>query len=92
MTFTELREYLETHDDYIIITHRNPDGDTVGSGFALWNVLKNMGKRAKAVNCEPFPARYDFLYEGYSAPEFEPKTVIAVDIADERLFGDELMV
>jgi phosphoesterase RecJ-like protein len=91
MTFTELRNFLESHDDYVIITHRNPDGDTVGSGFALWNILKNMGKRAKVVNCEPFPARYNFLYEGYSAPEFEPETIIAVDIADERLFGEELM-
>ena len=91
MDFNKLKGFLETHDKYVILTHRNPDGDTVGTGFALWNILNDMGKLAVVKNCEPFPARYDFLYEGYTEREFEPETVIAVDIADERLYGESLM-
>ncbi|MBQ1538773.1 MAG: bifunctional oligoribonuclease/PAP phosphatase NrnA [Ruminococcus sp.] len=90
MDFKELKEFLETHDDYLILTHRNPDGDTMGSGFALWNILKGMGKRARVVNNEPFSPRYDFLYEGYTETEFEPRTVIAVDVADKKLLGENL--
>ena len=90
MDFEQLKEFFETHDKYIILTHRNPDGDTVGCGFALWNILNDMGKSAIVKNCEPFPARYDFLYEGYTEREFEPETVVAVDIADERLLGESL--
>ncbi len=90
MDFKELKRFFETHDDYLILTHRNPDGDTVGSGFALWNVLRGMGKRAKVVNNEPFPSRYDFLYEGYEDSEFSPRTIVAVDVADKKLLGDTL--
>lgn len=91
MDFKELRRFFETHDDYLILTHRNPDGDTVGCGFALWNILHDMGKTAKVLNCEPFPKRYDFLYEGYIESSFEPKTIVAVDVADKQLLGDTLM-
>lgn len=91
MDFKKLKEFFDTHDKYVILTHRNPDGDTVGCGFALWNILNDMGKLAVVKNCEPFPKRYDFLYEGYTEREFEPETVVAVDIADERLLGESLM-
>lgn len=90
MDLKQLKVFFDTHDKYVILTHRNPDGDTVGCGFALWNILHDMGKQAVVKNCEPFPSRYDFLYEGYTEAEFEPETVVAVDIADERLFGESL--
>ena len=65
MNFNELREFFETHDDYLILTHRSPDGDTLGCGFGLCSVLRRMGKRANVVNNENFPVRYNFLYEDY---------------------------
>ena len=87
MDFKKLKEFFDTHDKYVILTHRNPDGDTVGCGFALWNILNDMGKLAVVKNCEPFPKRYDFLYEGYTEREFEPETVVAVDIAAFLIFS-----
>ena len=90
MDFKELKVFFDTHDKYVILTHRNPDGDTVGAGFGLWNILRGMGKKAVVKNCEPFPARYAFMYEGYTEEEFTPETVVAVDIADEKLFGESL--
>ena len=41
---------LKSKDNILILTHRNPDGDTLGSGFALLRALKNMGKRARLIN------------------------------------------
>ena len=90
MDFKELKCFFETHDNYLILTHRNPDGDTVGTGFALWNILRGMGKTANVLNCEPFPKRYDFLYEGYFESSFEPQTIVAVDVADKHLLGESL--
>ena len=48
---TELRAcecaaWLAAHDDYLIISHRRPDGDTLGSGAALCSALRRAGKRA----------------------------------------------
>lgn len=91
LDYKALREFFETHDNYVILTHRSPDGDTLGSGFALWGVLTDMGKHAKVLNSEPFPMHYDFLYDGYCPGEFDEQTIVAVDIADEKLLGDELM-
>lgn len=91
MVFEELKVFFESHDKYLILTHKNPDGDTLGCGFALCSMLRDMGKLANVVNNENFPVRYNFLYEGYYHQEFEPQTIVAVDIADEKLLGPRLM-
>lgn len=78
---------LLAHDNILIITHQSPDGDTLGSGFALYYGLSQLGKRARVVCSDEFPPRYDFLFEGYAGEEFEPDFVVAVDLADKQLFG-----
>lgn len=83
-------DFLKKCDNVNILTHKNPDGDTLGSGFALVNILRSMGKKANVINNDKFPERYNFLYEGYSPMEFEEKCIIAVDIADRQLLGDNL--
>ena len=37
---------LKERQNILILTHQNPDGDTLGSGMALYYALKQMGKRA----------------------------------------------
>ena len=90
MDFNDLKKYLDSHDNYLILTHKSPDGDTLGSAFALCGVLRDMGKKANIVNNENLPVRYNFLYEDYYVQDFEVETVIAVDIADTKLFGSRL--
>lgn len=90
MDFDRLAGFFEEHDNYQILTHQFPDGDTLGSAFALCSVLRSKGKKANVVNNENLPVRYNFLYEGYYYQEFEIETVVAVDIADEKLFGERL--
>lgn len=83
-------ELLTAADDVLILTHKNPDGDTLGCAVALWHVLTGMGKRAAVINGEPIPKRYDLLFEGLEMPEFEPKFIVAVDVADNKLLGGKL--
>ena len=90
MNFDNISQFLQNHNDYVILTHKNPDGDTLGSGFALCYALRNMGKNANVLNSDNFPARYDFLYSNYQPQDFEPQTVVAVDIADLQLLGSNL--
>ena len=90
MDFKELKQFLCEHDNYIILTHKSPDGDTLGSAFALCSALRDMGKRCDVINNENLPVRYNFLYDGYYLQEFTAETVVAVDIADEKLFGSRL--
>ena len=46
MNYAECAEILRENDDYILITHIRPDGDTLGSAAALCSALRRLGKRA----------------------------------------------
>ncbi|WP_028517233.1 DHH family phosphoesterase [Ruminococcus flavefaciens] len=87
--FSEAELFLRNCEDAVIITHRNPDGDCIGAGFGLKDILAQLGIRSRVVCHDGFPSpRYDFLTSEGAGEEFEPKTIIAVDIADETLMGD----
>lgn len=83
---------LIQREDVLILTHKSPDGDTLGTAFALKRILENNGKRA-CVCCSDKPSpRFSFISDGkdLSAPEFSEKCVVTVDIATEGLFGDAM--
>ncbi len=84
----EAAQFLKSHDDYLILMHASPDGDTLGCGFALCTALQNMGKHAMAVCPEEIPHRFDYMRNGCTEQEFEYKTIVAVDVADSKLLGD----
>lgn len=93
MDFSKIKDFLESDkcDNVTILTHKSPDGDTLGCGFSLCYLLRGMGKKANVINNEPFPKRYkEFMYPDYETMDFEEKCVIAVDIADVKLLGDNL--
>ncbi|MBO5557887.1 bifunctional oligoribonuclease/PAP phosphatase NrnA [Ruminococcus sp.] len=90
MEYSEIIDIFESHDKFLIITHKSPDGDTLGSGFGLCYFLREMGKMANVVNSDGFPDRYDFMYVDYAPQEFEPEYIIAVDVADPALMGSGL--
>jgi phosphoesterase RecJ-like protein len=83
-------EILREMDDIVILCHRNPDGDTLGAGFALHYILDQLGKRSRVECHDGFPKQYSYLLLDYKPEDFEPKAVVAVDIADEKLFGANL--
>lgn len=86
----EAGRMLSGMDNVVILTHLNPDGDTLGSAFALYNALKSLGKNAVVKNSEGFPSQYEFLYKGYEEKQFPEENIVAVDIADAQLFGANL--
>ena len=84
--FQEAKALLRKNDRFAIVTHANPDGDTLGCAFALLRALKKIGKTAKVVNEKSIPEKYSFIF--FESDEFEDdEAVIAVDIADEKLMG-----
>lgn len=86
--YSETETFLRNCEDAVIITHLSPDGDCIGAGFGLKDILEELGIRSRVVCCDAFPSRYDFMTSVGAGEEFEPKTVIAVDIADSKLMGD----
>ena len=44
MTHQEAARFLSEHDNYFILNHKRPDGDTIGCGVGLCNLLRTVGK------------------------------------------------
>ncbi len=87
LTLGALCDFLKTHDRYLILTHSAPDGDTLGSAFALRAVLAAIGKQSYVVCPDGVPEKFRFFAKEDAKPDFEPETILSVDIADEQLLG-----
>lgn len=54
-------DMLKSRKKILLLTHRNPDGDAIGSILALYLVLKKLGKEVSAVCRDAAPTSFDFL-------------------------------
>ena len=87
MTISKAAEFLQSNNNYLIICHKSPDGDTIGSGFALCYALRDSGKNANVVCHDTFSKRFDYIYESYKPKSFKIQNYITVDIAASQLMG-----
>ena len=86
LTRSEVADYLERHDNYCILTHRRPDGDTVGSAVGLCLGLRAMGKTAHVLYNPEITPKYEPLFEGVTIKEpNEGSIIIAVDVAEDHM-------
>lgn len=78
--------FLRAYDDILLIAHVSPDGDTLGSSFALYGALLDLGKHAQVVCEDPIPATYRFLpfSDQLKTPEEArpAEAAVCVDCAD----------
>ena len=90
VTLQQAAVFLCGAQDVFILTHKAPDGDTLGSGFALMHALRQLGKRAAVLCNDPIPARFAYLDPHPDDQSFLPQTVVTVDVADTTLLGEKL--
>lgn len=88
MTLTDVVRFLQERDRFVILLHAFPDGDTIGSGYALCYALRRLGKQANVVCAHPIPSSYFFITDGYEPMDFVPQTIVATDVATPKLLGD----
>ena len=90
LSVSRAAELLMQRDNITLLCHRRPDGDTVGSAFALYYALKTLGKEVRVLCADPLPKLYDYLYPGYKPGRilYEPvEYVVAVDVATAGMLG-----
>ena len=80
-------DILREKDNILILTHANPDGDTLGSGFALCRALMKIGKICAVINADDIPKKYNYLFDDIVEIKFKPDYVVAVDVATVKLLG-----
>jgi phosphoesterase RecJ-like protein len=86
---------LRGHDDFVITTHENPDGDALGSLIACKLTLDQLGKRSQMFlwgNSE-LPREYAFMaLDGLvrgDGSELLGRPLVCVDAANEERIGRE---
>jgi len=88
-------ERLFGAQNVLILFHVNPDGDAVGSAFALRHALEAMGKRAWCISASEVPERLLFAMidtQDSSLSEnipddFTPDLIVSVDTASPSQLG-----
>lgn len=87
LTRADAAAWLRSHDGYCIVTHRRPDGDTIGSAAALCLGLRAMGKTAHVLENPEITEKYRYLHAGMTCTEaYAGAVVISVDTAAETMF------
>lgn len=86
LTRNETADFLLKNDHYAILTHRRPDGDTIGSSAALCRILRKMGKTAHIIRNAEVTDRFGWLHDGLTKEEAaETDTVVTVDVASPQM-------
>ena len=89
LTIAETAAYLRRCDNVLILTHIRPDGDTVGCAAALCIALRQLGKTAYVLQDDGTSGMFTPYLQGLTAEDnWQPDTVVAVDIAAASMFHD----
>ena len=95
LTRERIADALLPKKNTLILLHARPDGDAIGSAFALRVLLEHMGGRAYCLSADEIPERLRFLCQGLqqsilpdSLPaDFEVEQVVCVDVASPSQLG-----
>ena len=90
ITDKQAADLLAAADNILLLAHHYPDGDTIGSNYALCLALRALGKQVRVLCGDPIPRRYDYMTAEVPMSDFEPDFICAVDVADDRLLGPAL--
>lgn len=85
-TIEECAAFLRERDGYLILTHKRPDGDTLGCAAALCHALRRLGKRASLCPNPDITEHFLPFVAPYLGESGEGETVLSVDIAEPKLF------
>ena len=89
LTRSDCAKILLSHDHYAIVTHRRPDGDTLGSSAVLCMGLRQLGKTAYILENPEITPKYAPLHQGLTKAEIEEGDfVITVDVASPGMLPD----
>ncbi len=57
----EVLQKIKQASHIALLTHHNPDADTLGSALGMFYILKKIQKRATVINSDPLPYNLTFL-------------------------------
>lgn len=87
LTANESAAWLRERDGFLVLTHKRPDGDAIGSACGLVHALRQLGKTAYIYPNPEITPRYVPFAAAYLAPQgYVAETVLSVDMASPGMF------
>ncbi len=93
--FEKLSNLLKREKEFLLVGHKNTDGDCIGTMNAFGTIIKKLGKSVKLVVADPVPDSYAFLpltdeIEVASESDCRNKTVILFECGTKERAGIKL--
>ena len=86
----ECLRLLSENDEFLVLSHEHPDGDTLGCAFALCEALRLMGKKRAFMCADKVTNEFSFMLDGFENDALSTPVAVCVDVADIHLLGNEL--
>ena len=89
LTRNDTARWLLERDNFCLLTHRRPDGDTVGSAAALCLGLRSLGKTCFILENIEVTPRCKWLHEGLTVQEpQEGAILVTTDVASPQMLPE----
>ncbi|MCP4582977.1 MAG: bifunctional oligoribonuclease/PAP phosphatase NrnA [candidate division Zixibacteria bacterium] len=91
--FKKINDLFKKEDYFLLTSHLDPDGDSIGSLIGLREFLKSLGKKVVAYNDGNLPDKYKFLVANNQirfsnqAPEFKPRVAVILECPEIARIG-----
>lgn len=93
--FNQIINLIQSSNKILITSHVSPDGDSIGSSLALWNFLKEQGKKPKVVMNDSIPSNLRFLKGADKIAKYDPNEnykgfdlVVILDLNQHNRIGN----
>ncbi len=88
MNYRECANLLRQKDNFLLVTHKNPDGDTMSSAAALCSALRRAGKTAYLYpNPDVIRKLRPYVEPYFAAPDTVSGYCVSVDVATADMFA-----
>ncbi|MEN8139561.1 MAG: bifunctional oligoribonuclease/PAP phosphatase NrnA [Bacteroidota bacterium] len=81
--FLEVKKILSQPKKIVIIPHKNPDGDAMGSSLGLYNYLKNGGHNPTVLSPTPYPKFLQWLPGNETVEIFDENEQSKIDLISQ---------
>ena len=88
VNYSKIEQIISENEKIFISTHINPDGDSLGSAFAMYHYLKKLGKDCRIINHSEVPLVYSFLNEKEIFNEINDENIAFIKNADLGIILD----
>ena len=87
ITLQEMAGKMREYDEFMIVYHIRPDGDCIGSSYALALALQSIGKRCAVVGRDPVPKIHRVMTDAVRQDQLDAPVWVAVDASAPQRTG-----